>query len=56
LYREGGELKRLCQWRWHPLGVLGLVLSSKVGGSEIERAARTAPINGCEMDKRWFLN
>jgi len=28
----------------------------KVGGSEIEQAIRTAPINGCEMDKRWFLN
>jgi len=28
----------------------------KVGGSEMEWALRTAPINGCEKDKRWFIN
>jgi len=28
----------------------------KVGSFEMERALRFAPINGYEMDKRWFLN
>jgi len=31
-------------------------IKTNVGGSKMEQALRTTPINGCKMDKRWFLN
>jgi len=42
---------------WSDEQVFALCITFYIGeGSKTIWATRTAPINGCEMDMKWFLN